>query len=178
MGVTALLIACKYEEIYPPEVSDCVYITDQAYTHKEVLEMETKILEALRYKITVPNSHYFLVRNMRIISVTEITRHRANYFAQRTLQEHDMLCYRPSMIAAAATHLALSMDETAPSWPDELLDFTGYTAEQLRPCCHQIANHINRSPTTASKRQLNAVKKKFASPKYLEISNELVAPIL
>ena len=32
VGVTALLIACKYEEIYPPEVRDCVYITDNAYT--------------------------------------------------------------------------------------------------------------------------------------------------
>ena len=62
VGVTALLIACKYEEIYPPEVNDCVYITDQAYTHREVLDMETKILEALSYKITVPNAHYFLVR--------------------------------------------------------------------------------------------------------------------
>lgn len=32
VGVTALLIACKYEEIYPPEMKDFVYITDRAYT--------------------------------------------------------------------------------------------------------------------------------------------------
>lgn len=32
VGVSALLIACKYEEIYPPEVKDFVYITDRAYT--------------------------------------------------------------------------------------------------------------------------------------------------
>lgn len=30
VGVTAMLIACKYEEIYPPEVRDFVYITDKA----------------------------------------------------------------------------------------------------------------------------------------------------
>ena len=29
-GITALLIACKYEEIYPPEVRDCCYICDHA----------------------------------------------------------------------------------------------------------------------------------------------------
>ena len=45
-------------------MNDCVYITDQAYTQREVLEMETKILEALSYKITVPNAHYFLVRRV------------------------------------------------------------------------------------------------------------------
>jgi cyclin B len=32
VGVTAMLIASKYEEIYAPEVNDFVYITDNAYT--------------------------------------------------------------------------------------------------------------------------------------------------
>ena len=31
VGVTAMLIASKYEEIYPPIVTDFVYITDNAY---------------------------------------------------------------------------------------------------------------------------------------------------
>ncbi len=37
VGVSALLIACKYEEIYPPELKDFVYITDKAYTKEDVL---------------------------------------------------------------------------------------------------------------------------------------------
>jgi len=37
VGVTAMLIASKYEEIYPPIVSDFVYITDNAYTREEIL---------------------------------------------------------------------------------------------------------------------------------------------
>lgn len=32
LGVTAMLIASKYEEIYAPEIRDFVYITDKAYT--------------------------------------------------------------------------------------------------------------------------------------------------
>lgn len=32
VGVTAMLIATKYEEIYGPVVDDFVYITDNAYT--------------------------------------------------------------------------------------------------------------------------------------------------
>ena len=31
VGVTAMFIACKYEEIYPPDLKDFVYITDGAY---------------------------------------------------------------------------------------------------------------------------------------------------
>jgi hypothetical protein len=32
LGVTAMLIACKYEEIYAPEIRDFIYMTDKAYT--------------------------------------------------------------------------------------------------------------------------------------------------
>jgi hypothetical protein len=49
--VTAMLIACKYEEIYPPIVKDFVYITDNAYTKEEILEMEKSMLEKLDFDI-------------------------------------------------------------------------------------------------------------------------------
>lgn len=45
VGVTALFIASKYEELYPPEVKDFVYITDDTYTQKDVLKMEMHILK-------------------------------------------------------------------------------------------------------------------------------------
>lgn len=32
LGVAALMIACKYEEIYPPTVKDFIYVTKNAYT--------------------------------------------------------------------------------------------------------------------------------------------------
>ena len=41
VGVGAMLIASKYEEIYAPEVRDFVYITDKAYTKEEILIMES-----------------------------------------------------------------------------------------------------------------------------------------
>ncbi len=51
VGVTAMLIACKYEEIYPPIVKDFVYITDNAYSKEEILEMERKMLQTLDFDI-------------------------------------------------------------------------------------------------------------------------------
>eukprot|EP00985_Skeletonema_marinoi_P030911 scaffold34703_cov204-Skeletonema_marinoi.AAC.2 len=35
VGVTALFVASKYEDIYPPELKDMVYICDSAYTKSE-----------------------------------------------------------------------------------------------------------------------------------------------
>ena len=39
VGVCAMLIACKYEEMYVPQVDDFVYITDEAYKSKEIISM-------------------------------------------------------------------------------------------------------------------------------------------
>ena len=47
VGVTAMLVAAKYEEMYPPEVDDFVYITDKAYKQSEILQMEIRILKTL-----------------------------------------------------------------------------------------------------------------------------------
>ena len=34
VGVAALLIATKYEEIYPPTVKDFIYLTDNTYSRQ------------------------------------------------------------------------------------------------------------------------------------------------
>lgn len=44
VGVTSLLIASKYEEIYPPELRDLVYICDRAYSKNEVCVVGASIL--------------------------------------------------------------------------------------------------------------------------------------
>lgn len=39
VGVTAMLLACKYEEVSVPVVEDLVLISDRAYTNGQILEM-------------------------------------------------------------------------------------------------------------------------------------------
>lgn len=39
VGLVAMLLACKYEEVSVPLVDDFVFISDKAYSRKEVLEM-------------------------------------------------------------------------------------------------------------------------------------------
>jgi cyclin B len=108
VGVTALLVACKYEEIYPPEVRDCVYITDRAYTRQEVLDMEQDIVRSLEFKMTVPTAYPFLARFLHLTKASELTSFAANYYLERCLQEYDLLKYRPSLVAATAVCLALN----------------------------------------------------------------------
>jgi hypothetical protein len=49
VGVTAMLIASKYEEIWAPEVRDFVYISDKAYSREDILGCEKTMLEVRRF---------------------------------------------------------------------------------------------------------------------------------
>ena len=60
IAVSSLLIACKYEEIYPPEISSFVYITDNAYKKEDILDYELKILSSLDYDVTYPTPFRYL----------------------------------------------------------------------------------------------------------------------
>jgi hypothetical protein len=51
VGVAAMLIATKYEEIYPPLLKDFVFITDSSYTSEQILDMEIKILITLDFDL-------------------------------------------------------------------------------------------------------------------------------
>ena len=47
LGVTAILIATKYEEIYPPDLKELLVVSENKFTRSEVLRMERDILMAL-----------------------------------------------------------------------------------------------------------------------------------
>lgn len=111
VGMTSLFIAAKYEEIYPPEVKDFVYISDRSYTKQEVLDLELEILDLLEYNVSVPTGYPFLSRFLFITSATDTMSHAASYYMERTLLEHESLKYRPSEIAAAAVCLAINHPE-------------------------------------------------------------------
>lgn len=59
VGVTALFIASKIEEIYPPKIHELVYLTNNAYTKNEVLQLENVILIRLQFNFVVPYSCFF-----------------------------------------------------------------------------------------------------------------------
>lgn len=45
VGVVAMFIAAKYEEMYPPVLKDFVFITDDTYTAEQIIAMEKYILK-------------------------------------------------------------------------------------------------------------------------------------
>ena len=73
VGVASMLIAAKYEEIYAPEVKDFVYITDRAYSERDVLKMEIRILAVLNFNLGRPLPLHFLRRASKAGGVEAVT---------------------------------------------------------------------------------------------------------
>ncbi|XP_028163787.1 cyclin-A2-like [Ostrinia furnacalis] len=103
VGTAATYIAAKYEEVYPPEVSEFVYITDDTYTKREVLRMEHLILKVLSFDLSTPTSLAFLSHYCISNGLSKKTFHLAAYIAELSLLEADpFLQFKPSVIAASA----------------------------------------------------------------------------
>ena len=60
VGVAAMFLISKIEEVYAPAISDFVYITDNAYTDAEIRKMELRIIRALDFDLCQPISLNFL----------------------------------------------------------------------------------------------------------------------
>lgn len=69
LGVTSLLIATKYEEIYPPELKDLLSVSENKFSRAEVLNMELDMLMELQFQITSPTAYRFLERFRKLIPV-------------------------------------------------------------------------------------------------------------
>jgi len=160
VGVSCLLIASKYEEIYPPELRDLVYVCDRAYSGNEILDMEEAVLKALDYQVTIPSAHCFLVRYLKAAHGDKRIVQLACYLTDSSLTSYTLLHYLPSQLAAAAILVARKVVGRNP-WSPTLLAYSGYTEEEILPVARALLAELKGSSP-----ELRSVFKKYSSNRY------------
>jgi G2/mitotic-specific cyclin-B, other len=166
VGVTCMLIASKYEEIYAPIVSDFVYITDNAYSKEEILRMERKVISTLNFDLQITSSLRFLERLQRVLSVDPLFLNLSKYFLELALVDFAMLSHAPSLHAAAALYLSLKMAKVNKNWIEPLLATFTHDEQEVRACAKQLFVLFTKAKTS----NLQAVRKKFSLPKFNEVA--------
>lgn len=171
VGVASMLIAAKYEEIYAPEVKDFVYITDRAYTEKEILRMEIRILSVLDFDLGRPLPLHFLRRASKAGGVDAATHTLAKYIVELSLGVYSLVAVPPSQLASAGLALAIRLLEPhtaslATVWTSPLQHYTKYSITQLQPTVTALAEALFIAPSA----KLATVYNKYTNKKFMKIS--------
>lgn len=101
VGATALFVAAKYEELYPPVLADFVYITDNTYSEHQVIEMEKRMLCALRFELCPPVAIQFLRRYSKAAVSEPVTHTLAKYFIELTTIDYNMCHHSASLVSCS-----------------------------------------------------------------------------
>ena len=163
VGVTAMFIACKYEEIYPPDLKDFVYITDGAYVKQDVLDMEYKMLKSLEFNITFPTQWSIFEIYKKKLDLDDKTFKLAWFLMELCLIDYKILKFKMSYIAASAILIAI---KTLGIYRNDFSSVIGIDENQLEECCKEIYNFYVYNST----HNLQAIRKKFAMTRYNEVS--------
>ena len=172
IAVSCLLIACKYEEIYPPEISSFVYITDNAYKKEDILNYELKILSTLDYDLTYPTPLRFLEILIIKLGLTkdEIFFYKMQYLLELSLSK--LVFYNYTYLELVISCCLFLYENNYSMTHRVLVYFDLYNKEEK---LRRINNCINEIKLLLEYMRENrnffkGLKQKFAMDKYGNIS--------
>ncbi|KAL7744024.1 hypothetical protein ACLKA6_001255 [Drosophila palustris] len=185
VGVTALFIATKYEEMKPPVIADFVYIADDAFTHREIRQMELQVLKAIDSNLSRPLPIHFLHRFLKAANAEGAHHAMSKYFLELSTLDCGLSNYKPSEIAAASLYLSLHLLNgnagvatglDGNHWTPILMQHSRYTEQHLRPITRQIAKLAREAPHA----KLRSVYSKYQASKLGKIAlrSELSGPLM
>ncbi|KAG5919420.1 hypothetical protein E4U42_006521 [Claviceps africana] len=163
VGITAMFIASKYEEVLSPHVENFKRITDNGFSEAEILSAERFLLSTLNYDLSYPNPMNFLRRVSKADNYDIQSRTIGKYLMEISLLDHRFMAYRPSHCAAASMYLARMMLDRGP-WDEILAYYAGYDKQEVQPVVDLMIDYLARPVVH------EAFFKKYASKKFLKAS--------
>ncbi|XP_078173954.1 cyclin-B1-5-like isoform X2 [Carex rostrata] len=166
IGICAMLIASKYEEIWAPQVGDLIEISNYAYERDDILEKEKQVLNKLDWYLTVPTLYMFLVRFIKAARADKEMENMVYFIAELGLLEQSLIKFSPSMVAASCVYVARTILHKSPIWTPTLVHHTHYAAPQLSECAQILVT----ARLGASHGKLKAVINKYSREEFGKVA--------
>ncbi|RZB98453.1 putative cyclin-B3-1 isoform B [Glycine soja] len=138
VGLTALLLASKYEDFWHPRVKDLISISAESYTRDQMLGMEKLILRKLKFRLNAPTPYVFMVRFLKAAQSDKKLEHMAFFLVDLCLVEYEALAFKPSLLCASALYVARCTLQITPPWTPLLHKHARYEVSQIRDCADMI----------------------------------------
>lgn len=162
-----MLVASKVEEIYPPELAQYVYVTDDTYTGSQIVRMEALLLNTLGFSLGAAHPLAFVRRLAVKAKVSRRVAHMAQYICELSLITDSSLRYKPSEIAAGA--LVIAMHQTNNSlhlWTDEVERFVDIDKLTLKT----VVGFLHKLLLGAADSQYKATPDKYCHVRYSSVA--------
>ncbi|RDX57574.1 hypothetical protein OH76DRAFT_1334656 [Lentinus brumalis] len=164
VGVTAMFIAAKYEEILAPSVEEFVFMTERGYSKEEILKGERIMLQTLDFKVSHYCSPYSWMRKISKADDYDLqTRTLSKFLTEVTLLDHRFLRVKPSLVAAVGMYTARKM--LGGDWNEAFVYYSGFTEEHLQPGHKLLIEKLTEEGFNEQH-----VCKKYATKKFLKAS--------
>ena len=109
IGVTSLLIACKYEEIFSPEMRDFICLLDREYEKEDLMEEENNILKILKFEVIYPSTlRYYEILRIEF-NIEEKYYKYGNYLLELCLLDCKFSKYLNAIIATTVCFIVLKL---------------------------------------------------------------------
>ena len=175
LGITALMIACKHEEINVPKVEDFIYITDNAYTKEEVFKMENDVLSKLNFELLYPSPIKFYEYLSLHFNFGKKEHFLGKYLMESFLLDLKYVKYKPSIISCACTYIVMKffkMINYRQSYEKKffLLDENVNTVPSgcgVKDCAQDICIYVDNINNT----NLLSCQKKYSKNEFENVSN-------
>ncbi|KAI9188427.1 G2/mitotic-specific cyclin [Blastocladiella emersonii ATCC 22665] len=142
VGLAALFIAAKTEEVMCPPVSSFTFMADNAFKEADMLSAEQYILRTLEFNVWAPGPFSFIRRISKVDDYNALHRNAAKYFAEATLLDHRFLSVPPSLMAAATMYLARALNNE-PGWNHDFVMAAGYSLDEVFPVALLLVDCLN-----------------------------------
>ncbi|KAJ3031328.1 UNVERIFIED_CONTAM: hypothetical protein HDU68_005070 [Siphonaria sp. JEL0065] len=143
VGVTAMFIACKYEEVMVPSVQVMVHMVEGGYSCDEILKAERFMLGLLKFGIGYNGPCSFLKRGLLAEKVVDMRcTLLARYFCEVSLLDQLFVAAPGSLVAAAAIYLGRKILGSG-DWTQQHVVYTGYTEDCLIDCAKALYNSVS-----------------------------------
>lgn len=169
LGVTAILIATKYEEIYPPELKELLVVSENKFSKAEVLKMEKEMLVALQFEVVAPTPYRFLERFRKLMPSANDDKvfFFAQYILEVSLLDSSLLKYRASELAAASLVLSTRALKKSSAWGKDMERHTGINDSGLQKVVEDVRSFV----VEINPKFLTTLKYKFGKKEYLEVAS-------
>lgn len=109
IGVTSLLIACKYEEIFSPEMRDFICILDREYEKEDLMDQENNMLKILKFEVIYPTSlRYYEILRIEFGIEDKYCKY-GNYLLELCLLDCKFSKYLQAVIATTVCFIVLKL---------------------------------------------------------------------